>query len=414
MNAKIKGTKDYFGINGEKINIVFSILEDIAKQYSYGKIITPTLEYTDLFSRVIGSETEVVNKEMYTFLDKKNRSISLRPEGTAATARAAIENKLIDNNNKPSFYYISSMFRYERPQKGRQREFFQFGIENFGNDNEYVDVEVILMAIDILKRLKVKKYELQINSIGDSNSRKEYNKSLRRFVENKIDLFSEYAKEKINSGNLLRIFDSKKESDLKILNNAPKIKDFLSEKSKKRFERIKKILELNNINYIENNSLVRGLDYYNDLVFEFVSTDIEKLGSKSTIIGGGRYDELVNKLDNSKNIPSVGFALGVERLMLASKDYLESLNFGNLDYYIATTNEEYNLLGLSIATNLRNKGNNVLVDYENKKLSKKIELASKSLANNLIIIGEESKDGIISIKDLKSGKQKQINIKEIQ
>ena len=413
MNGKIKGTKDYFGREEKNLNKIFSLLEEISIKYSYNQIITPTIEYTELFSRSIGENADVINKEMYTFLDRKGRSLSLRPEGTASTVRAALENNLFDNNNKPLFHYISPMFRYERPQKGRQREFYQFGVENFGRDCPYVDVEIISIAIEILKELRVNKYELHINTIGDSQSRKEYNKALTNFVKNNINDFSEYAKEKFNNNNVLRIFDSKKESDLLILKDAPKLKDFLSKESLKRFQEIKRILDKQKIKYKENDFLVRGLDYYNDLVFEFISTDLNNLGTKSTIIGGGRYDSLVNKLDDSKNVYAIGFALGIERLMLASKDYLETQTYNNINYYIAPLNEEYNLLSISIAKKLRDKNINVFVDYENRKLLKKIETANKLMAEKIIIIGDESNNGIVTIKDLKTGDQKQINIKEI-
>jgi len=410
---KIKGTKDYFGIEEIKLNKVLKILEEISKKYSYNKIITPTIEYTKLFNRAIGNDVDVINKEMYTFNDKKERSISLRPEGTAPTVRAAIENNLLDNNDKPSFYYISSMFRYERPQKGRQREFFQFGVENFGKDNEYVDVEIILMAIEILNRLKIDKYELQINSIGDSSIRKKYNKVLKDFMKEKIDMFSEYAKEKFYSGNLLGVFDSKKESDLLILKEAPKLKDFLSSDSKKRFQNIKNILNKQNITYKENIYLVRGLDYYNDLVFELVSKDVDKLGSQSTIIGGGRYDSLVNIIDEKRNIPSIGFALGIERLMLAASDYLNDLKYNNIDYYIATTNEEYNLLALFVGTKLRKKNNNVFINFEDQKLSKKMDQANKLGADKVFILGKETDKGKLTSRDLKSGDQILLKIEEI-
>ena len=295
MEKKIKGTKDYFGIESKKLFLTFDILETIAKSYNLSKVVTPTFENTSLFLRTVGSDSDVVNKEMYTFQDKKGRSISLKPEGTASIVRMVLENKLLDNNNKPNLYYITPTFRYERPQKGRQREFFQFGIERFGNDCVYVDVEIILFAEEIFKRLEITKYNLQINTIGDSKARKKYNEALKKYVFPLMNKLSEYAKEKINSGNIMRIFDSKIDADLKLLKNAPIIKEFISIESRKKFTELKLILDKNNIKFFENPTLVRGLDYYNDLVFEYVSTDVEKLGSKSTILGGGRYDSLIKK-----------------------------------------------------------------------------------------------------------------------
>ncbi len=414
MENKIKGTRDYFGKDGKKIEFAFNVLTEIANKYAYEKIIMPTFENTNLFSRSVGDGTDVVNKEMYTFKDKKGRSISLRPEGTAGTTRLVIENKLIDNNANPSLYYIANMFRYERPQKGRQREFFQFGIEKFGEDCYMVDVEIIQFAIDILKTFNISKYTLQINSIGDSEAMNKYNEVLKEFVLSKTDKLSEYAREKINSNNILRIFDSKDEKDLKILEESPSIKDFLSNESKKRFEKFAKTLRLLGVEFKINDKLVRGLDYYNDLVFEFVSTDSEKLGSKSTIIGGGRYNSLVSKIDPTKKSPGIGFALGIERLVLASEDFINKKINNKYNYYIATAYNEsdMDLAANKIAISLRNKSHSVMVDYRNKKLSKKIENAEK-LSEKIIIVGNEIKDGKITIKDFEKMESKVFEIKEI-
>ncbi len=415
MITKIKGTRDYFGLESKKFHGTLKILEDVAKQYSIDKIVIPTFEKTELFSRAVGNETDVVNKEMYTFNDRKDRSISLRPEGTASTVRLALENKLLDNNGQEDVYYISSMFRYERPQKGRQREFYQFGVERFGKDSVYIDVETILMAVEILKRLEITKYELQINSIGNSIDRVKYNEALKAFVDSKIDLLSVYAKEKYDSGNILRIFDSKIDSDLELLKDAPSVFEYINGESRERFEQIKNILNENNIDFVINENLVRGLDYYNDIVFEFVSTDIENLGSKSTIIGGGRYDSLVNKFDESKDTPAVGFAIGIERLMLAATNYLENNIETNIDYFVAVAYAEENMQSsaLQVANKLRAKGNLVKVDYSKRKLPKKFEEAEKLNATNVVIVGNEVSEGKVTVKNIKEGYSEVINLEEI-
>ncbi len=415
MIAKIKGTRDYFGNESKRFLKVIKILEEVSKEYSLEKIVTPTFEKTELFSRGVGNDTDVVNKEMYTFEDKKGRSFSLRPEGTASTVRLALENKLLDNNNQQDLFYISPMFRYERPQKGRQREFYQYGVERFGKDSIYTDVETIMIATTILNKLNISKYELTINSIGLSQDRQSYNKALKEFVEQKINDFSEYAKEKYSTGNVMRIFDSKIQSDLDALVGAPSISDFLNEESKVKFEQVKDLLTKSGIQYKIDENLVRGLDYYNDVVFEFVSTDVENLGSKSTIIGGGRYDSLVNKFDESKNVSAVGFAIGLERLMLAATEFLDNSITNELDYFVAVAyaEEEMQTAALQVSSILREKGNSVKVDFSKKKLPKKFDQAEKLGSNYVVIVGNEVTNGMVTIKNIKDGTSAEVSIKEI-
>ncbi len=415
MITKIKGTRDYFGVESLRIGKVISILEDVSRRNHLTKVTLPTFEKTELFSRAVGNDTDVVNKEMYTFNDRKDRSISLRPEGTASTVRMALENKLLDNNGQEDLFYIAPMFRYERPQKGRQREFYQYGVERFGKDSIYVDVETIIIALDILKELNITKFELQINSIGVSADRVRYNEALKAFVESKIDSLSSYAREKYESGNILRIFDSKIDSDLELLEGAPTIFEYINDDSRNRFEQIKKILNENDIEFIINENLVRGLDYYNDIVFEFVSTDIENLGSKSTIIGGGRYDSLVNKFDDTKNVPAIGFAIGLERLMLAAKDFLDANQESSVDYFVAVAYEEEEMqsIALRVANSFRSKDQSVYVDFSKRKLPKKFELAEKMNASNVVIVGNEIANGRITVKNIKEGYSEDINLEEI-
>ncbi len=415
MVTKFKGTRDYYGIEAKKFEKTISILDKVAREFSLDKVVTPTFEKTELFSRAVGNDTDVVNKEMYTFNDRKDRSISLRPEGTASTVRLALENKLLDNNGQEDVYYISSMFRYERPQKGRQREFYQFGVERFGKDSAFIDVETIMMAIKILKELDIDKYELQINSIGNSEDRVKYNAALKDFISTKKDSLSAYAIEKYESGNVLRVFDSKIDSDLELLSDAPTVFDYINEESKLRFSQIRTLLDEHGIQYKLNENLVRGLDYYNDIVFEFVSTDIENLGSKSTIIGGGRYDSLVNKFDESKNVPAIGFAIGIERLMLAATDFLNENTTTSVDNYVVVAYEEEVMqnAALKVANVLRQRGETVKTDFSKRKLSKKFELAEKENATNVIIVGNEVSEGKITIKNIKEGTSQEVNLKEI-
>lgn len=412
---KVKGTRDYFGDEAKKIDIFFSELSKLAINYGYEKIFAPIFEETSLFSRSVGLETDVVNKEMYSFDDRNGKSITLRPEGTAQAVRLALENKLLDNNKSKNLFYINNMFRYERPQKGRQREFFQFGVESFGKKDPYVDVEIIQFADSIFKHFEVNKYELQINTIGNSIDRNTYNKELKSFVEENIEDFSDYGREKISGDNVLRILDSKDKKDLKLLEDAPKLIDYINDESKQYFEEIKTILTKLNIKFVINEKLVRGLDYYNDLVFEFVSTDEESLGAKSTLLAGGRYDNLVKIIDNKKDIPAIGFAMGIERMMLASKQYLEKMNLKFIDYYVlsAYNEEDKKEVAFDIATKLRNKNFSVYLDLEDKKLSKKISNANNIKSSFIIIIGNEINDGIVTIKEIKTEKIEKKKIKEI-
>ena len=410
---KIKGTRDYYGEEAKKLNYFFKTLDKIATKFGYQKIFTPTMEETSLFSRTVGNKTDVINKEMYSFNDRKERSISLRPEGTAQTVRMALENKLLDNNLNPNLYYIGNMFRYERPQKGRQREFFQFGVENFGNKDFYVDAEIVLLAKNILNEFFIDKVQLLINTIGTSEDRIKFNEELRIFITKRIDDFSEYAKDKIKNGNVLRVLDSKDKRDQEMLKLAPKLIDFINEESLEYYKNFKRILEKNNISYIEDGNLVRGLDYYNDIVFEFVSTDIDRLGAKSTLIGGGRYDGLVKQLELSKDIPAVGFAMGIERMLLACEDKIKEKGIISYDYYIATAYAETDMkdAAIKISSSLRSKGFKVYVDFEDKKLPKKLDNAKKKNSTFVIIVGNEVKANKVTIKEI--GTQ-ELEIKEIE
>ncbi len=413
METKIKGTRDYFGKESLRLQRVINILEEVSERYSIEKVVTPTFEKTELFARAVGSEADVVNKEMYTFEDRKGRSISLKPEGTASVVRMVLENKLLDNNNQPNLYYIASMFRYERPQKGRQREFFQYGLERFGKNDIYTDVETVMIAVDILKELNIEKYELQINSIGTSQDRATYNSLLKEFIGSKLEELSDYAKEKYESGNILRVFDSKIQSDLDILEGAPTIFDSINEESKDRFIKTKDLLDKLGVKYVVNNNLVRGLDYYNDLVFEFVSTDVEALGAKSTIIGGGSYNSLVNKFDSSKDVPAIGFAIGLERLMLAATSLDEELD-SQVDYFVAVAYQEEDMLdaAIKVANKLR-ENYKVFTDFTGRKLPKKFELAEKLNSTNVVIIGNEIKEDKVTIKNIKTNEQTETSLKEL-
>ena len=407
---KVKGTKSYFNKEASKLSNIISKLEEVSKRYGLEKIYLSNLEHASLFQRTIGKETDILQKEMYTFNDKKGREIALKPEGTASIARVVLENKLLENNSKPSYYYISPMYRYERPQKGRQREFYQFGVEFFNKSSLYNELELLLFVEDLLKALKINSLTLNINTIGDFEAREKYNKLLITFLKKHSDSFSSYVQEKISFGNPFRVFDTKNENDLKILNDAPKLEDFLSKESKDKFLNLTKLLNKHQIKYVVNDKLVRGLDYYNDFVFEYVASS-EVLGSKTAVIAGGRYDNLISILDNTKKNNAIGLAIGLERLMIISS--LEE-DDEKIDYYIYGETPFYDEEVTKLAQTLRTKKYNVITDFDsNKKFDKKIKLAKHFKAKSMIIINEKTKKNFVILKNVKTNQSIEVQIEEI-
>ncbi len=403
---KPKGTVDYYKDSQSKLDKVFKILKEVSKSFAYEQITLPTFEYLELFKRSVGEETDIVSKEMFTFSDKGDRELVLRPEGTASTVRMALENNLLVLNQKQRLFYIGSMYRYERPQKGRQREFFQFGVENFGDKNIETDAEIILFATRVLDKLNISKYELHINSIGNVASREKYKEVLRSYFKQHFDKLSDDSKRRLET-NVLRILDSKDKNDIELAKHAPKILDYLDSDEKDKFEHLLSLLKKLNINYVLDHKLVRGLDYYNSFVFEFISTDEEKLGAQATLIGGGRYDSLVGNMTNKElEVSAIGFAAGIERLILASN--IED-TVSNLEYYIVTSSKEYNDIALKVATKLR-QAHSVQINFDDTKLSKKMEKANSAKALNAIIINDEAKENIITIRNLKTGEEKKEKI----
>ncbi len=403
---KPKGTVDYYKDSQSKLDKVFKILKEVSKSFAYEQITLPTFEYLELFKRSVGEETDIVSKEMFTFSDKGDRELVLRPEGTASTVRMALENNLLVLNQKQRLFYIGSMYRYERPQKGRQREFFQFGVENFGDKNIETDAEIILFATRVLDKLNISKYELHINSIGNVASREKYKEVLRSYFKQHFDKLSDDSKRRLET-NVLRILDSKDKNDIELAKHAPKILDYLDSDEKNKFEHLLSLLKKLNINYVLDHKLVRGLDYYNSFVFEFISTDEEKLGAQATLIGGGRYDSLVGNMTNKElEVSAIGFAAGIERLILASN--IED-TVSNLEYYIVTSSKEYNDIALKVATKLR-QSHSVQINFDDTKLSKKMEKANSAKALNAIIINDEAKENIITIRNLKTGEEKKEKI----
>ena len=308
-----KGTNDVYDAYGRKVLYIRNLIEKIANNYNYNYFRTPTFERTEVFKRGVGDTTDIVEKETYDFIDRGNRNMTLRPEGTAAVVRSIIENKLYVNGMNKVWYFMP-MFRYERPQSGRLREHFQFGFEAFGSNSPLIDAEIISIAVNILKNLGLKGVKVNINTLGDTESRNNYRNELKKYFESHLNELCDDCKERFNR-NPLRIIDCKYDANLDIIKNAPKITDYLNDSSKEYFDNVKKYLDCLNIEYEVNPKIVRGLDYYTHTVFEITAT-IKDFGSQNVICGGGRYNNLVSSL-GGPDYPSVGFGMGIERLINA-------------------------------------------------------------------------------------------------
>jgi histidyl-tRNA synthetase len=404
-----KGAPDILPDKSEKIKLVIDKLRNFVEKFGYREIILPIFEHSEVFERTVGEETDIVQKEMYTFYDKGGRKLCLRPEGTAQVVRSYLENNLKQLPQPVKLYYFGPMFRYEKPQKGRFREFYHFGIEALGEDSPKLDVEIIYIAIKSLEFLGLKDLFIYINSIGDIEERIKYKEDLKNYLFDKIDLLCEDCKKRLNT-NPLRVLDCKNEKCIRVTENSPKILDYLSEESKKHFEIILNKLDKLKIPYKLNHRLVRGLDYYNRTVFEVISED---LGSQNAVLGGGRYDYLSNYLQGEK-VPGVGFAIGVERLILIletknliqdKKRKIISITPLNKDFY-----EESFYFYLYFGS----KGFNVLFPYNFKNLKESISYSLKRDARYLIIYGgDELKDGYLIVKDLKKETQFKVKKDEI-
>lgn len=401
MINKPKGTYDVYGDYGKKFIFLENLFKAIMEKYNYQYVRIPTFEHTDIFIRGVGEETDIISKETYTFEDRGGRSITLRPEGTAGVVRSYVENKMHSNGIAPlKTWYYGPMFRYERPQSGRFREFFQFGIEVFKSESPLLDAEVINIAVRIYQLLGLKGIKVNINTLGDLESRKKYNEALMVYLKKHYNDLSEDSKVRFEK-NPLRILDSKDEKDKEIVAESPKLTEFLNEASKKHYDAVKKYLEMLGIEYVENPNLVRGLDYYTHTVFE-VEADIKGFGSQNVLCGGGRYDGLVKTLGGD-DTPGVGFAMGIERLITAL-DY-EGIDIveNNLDVYIAPISEGELDFAYELTEELRMNGFNCEIDLMNRNIKNNFKYSEKLDAKFIILIGEEEKTtGTLTIKNNKT------------
>ena len=402
----VRGTKDIIGEDAKKYMYISNTVQNLFENYGYNFAKTPIFEETDLFKRGIGEATDVVEKEMYTFKDRGDRSLTLRPENTASMVRCYLENSLYAKEDVSRFYYIGSMFRYERPQAGRQREFNQIGVEVFGEKSPILDAEVIAMGYNLLKQLGITDLEVKINSVGSKESRTIYREKLIEHFQSHIDDMCGDCKDRINR-NPLRLLDCKVDSGKDYYKSAPSIIDYLFEDERKHYEEVKKYLTIFGVKFTEDPTLVRGLDYYSSTVFEIVTN---KLGSQGTVLGGGRYDNLLKELGD-KDIPAVGFATGVERIMmLLGENYPKN----NPDVYIAWLGENTSETALKIAESLRDNDIKVYIDYSEKGMKSHMKKADKLSVRYCIILGEdELNKGIVLLKDFSTREQKEVKIEEI-
>ena len=382
-----KGTLDVYGLEGKLYDYIYEYTSNFMKLYNYDFIKLPTFEYTELFYRGVGSTTDVVNKETYDFVDKGGRNITLRPEFTAGVVRSYIENKLyVDGVNK--FYYFGSAFRYERPQSGRLREFTQFGVEAFGIKNPYFDAEIINLAYKYLSGLNITDLKVYINTLGDNESRNNYNKVIKEYLEKDYDNLCDTCKERLNK-NPLRILDCKYDSDREYIKNAPKIIDYVNSESKEYYEKVKEALTLLDIPFEEDKTLVRGLDYYSHTVFE-IKSNLEFLGKANTLLAGGRYDTLVETLGGPAT-PAMGFAAGIERIMTVLTELEAYVPTNEVDIFVM--NLSGNAYAYQIVDDLRNSGFIVETDYTGKNIKGLWKLVDKFNPAYILIVGEDEEMG---------------------
>lgn len=405
----IRGTKDILPNEIQYWQFIHNKISKLLECANYQEIRTPIFENSELYDRSIGEDTDIVNKEMYRFYDRSNRDITLRPEGTAGIVRSFIENKMSYHHSLQRLWYSGPMFRYERPQSGRQRQFHQLGIEFIGSLDARADSEVIHLAMSIFSDLNLKDLKLDLNSIGKLEDRSTYQDKLQDYLRKYYDELDADSQKRIIS-NPIRVLDSKNTNTQKILNDAPKISDFLSFESQKHFDDVCNYLQLLDIPYKINNKLVRGLDYYNDTAFEIKTL---KLKGQDTICGGGRYDSLIQQLGGTAT-PAIGCAIGLERLLLLAKDNIDLPN-KYIDFYIATQGTKANKTGMQIMRFLHQKLFTIEIDVSSSNFGKQIKQANKKRAIACIIIGNnEIEKGTITIKWLFSQKQEDMTFMQFE
>ena len=405
MLKALRGTKDILPKDISVWNYVERSAKDIFNTYGYKEIRTPVIEEASLFIRSIGDATDIVQKEMYVFSDRAGRSIALRPEATASIVRSYLENSLYHKDSLIKLFYIGPMFRSERPQKGRQRQFHQLGVEAIGSDEALIDAEVISLSVKFLEKIGIKDFSLKINSLGCQKDKEKIIEKHRKTIKPYLKSLCDECKKRHNK-NVLRIFDCKNPKCKEVVEKI-KIDNSLCSDCNKHFESVKEALKNLGVDYIVDSKIVRGLDYYTKTVFEIVQKD---LGAKDAICAGGRYNNLVKNM-GGKDTPAVGFAFGIERLILAVKEDACEIP-GSTDFFIATTGESLCKKAFSLVSSLRDKGLSCNMDYEKKSLKSQMKRAQKLGAKFVIILGEEElKRKKVVLRDMTTGNQEEIDYK---
>jgi len=414
MKLKVpRGTTDLLPEDTATWQYAERILKSLCESYNYKEIRTPLFEHTEVFQRGVGDTTDIVQKEMYEFKDRGGRSITLRPEGTAPVVRAYNEHKMYGAAVQPTkWYYFAEMYRYERPQQGRMRQFHQFGVEVLGSEDPSVDAEVIALAMTAYEKLGLKNIKLILNSLGDSESRKAHREALISHFTPHIDELCSDCQSRLEN-NPLRILDCKTDMHHPAMKTAPETLDFLNETSNAYFEKVKAYLDVMNIPYTIDPTLVRGLDYYNHTAFEIMS-DAEGFGAITTLLGGGRYNGLTEQLGGPES-PGIGFGMGLERLMMALESEEIPLPIDDsIDVYFIALGDDAQLETVKLMQSLRQKGLKVDKDYMGKKMKAQLKNANRLQARVVVIIGEnELETGYVQVRTMSTGEQKEVSISEL-
>ena len=405
-----RGTKDILPDTVGDWLYVENKIRSLCQRFGYQEIRTPMFEHTELFQRGIGEGTDVVDKEMYTFQDRGDRSITLRPENTASAVRAYLQNKLYGDNALTKLFYIGSMFRYDRPQAGRMREFHQFGVEAIGEINPAVDAEIILLAMKLLEGLGLKDLELYINSVGCPKCRSKYREMLQDFFRDKLEDLCEDCQSRFERSPM-RILDCKRDSDKPYMADAPRITDCLCDECSEHFNRLQKYLTKAGVKFSIDPRLVRGLDYYTKTAFEI---KYPPLGAQSAVAGGGRYDGLIEEMGGNPT-PAVGFATGLERVLLAlEKQGLLPDKKNDVDVYVVALGERAQEEAFKLVMDLRDDGLNAAVDYAGRSMKAQMKQANKLNARYAAIMGDdELADGVVVLRDMAGSEQEKLPVNEL-
>jgi histidyl-tRNA synthetase len=405
-----RGTKDILPGEIRTWQFLEEKARSVFESFNYAEIRTPIFEQTELFTRSIGEETDIVGKEMYTFTDKGERSITLRPEETAPVVRAAIENNLFGRNDLVKLYYIGPMFRYERPQAGRSRQFHQAGVEVFGSSDPMIDVEVIALGLRYFVEIGLKDLEVDINSVGCDKCRPKYKEELIKYFKGRSAEMCDTCRGRLEK-NPLRILDCKEEKCQKLIEGAPSTTDYLCEECGAHFGKVRAYLDQYGIKYKLNKRLVRGLDYYTKTTFEIIS---RSLGAQNAVCGGGRYDTLVQEM-GGKETPAIGFAIGLDRLIMVLEDQKIAVPHGKrLQVYIVTLGDASRQKGFEFLINLRNMGIKADMDYQGRSLNSQLKTADGLKAQFAIIIGDdEMNNGIALIRSMDDKTQEKAKFEEV-